>query len=138
MLKPASPLGRETRKNQSNIRKMQGSSFYPMIIGLATFFLLFPVFSTADDFHACHQSLDFVVASPHSTTLVDLTSFAHPGEDNVFCLACVWSSFEDATPADPLILNLSFDNFAKSSCTELTWNAHSRVSCISDRAPPIV
>jgi hypothetical protein len=85
-----------------SLRESRGASLLSVI---ALLFLLFPTFSTADDFHVCHLSI------AHFFDVIQPEDSLHPDSPNTgpekgtVCIACLWSTFESTPPATPVSLD---------------------------------
>lgn len=67
--------------------------------------LFFPVLSVSDDFHVCQLSLESLANPAQPFPGVSSVRHRVQGIVGVCCAACVWSSFENASPANPLFLD---------------------------------
>ncbi len=105
------------------------------IAQVALILILLPVFTTADDFHVCQQSLNNrLVSSPESA----FTRPASRMQSNsmVFCVACLWTGFEDSLPGTIATIAPTF----RFSFSLPEFDIHSlptlRIYSDSQRAPP--
>lgn len=84
------------RVTSSPSRRRRGS----VILALATIaLLLFPVLSASDDFHVCRLSMESLANPAQPLPRVAEIGHRLQGPDGIYCAACVWSSFENASPS---------------------------------------
>jgi hypothetical protein len=98
--------------------------------------LFFPVLSVSDDFHVCQFSLESL-ANP-AQPFPGVSSVRHGVQDivGVYCAACVWSSFENASPANPLSLDPASNYLVTDIPTLLCPPILQILVSTADRAPP--
>jgi hypothetical protein len=105
---------------------------------IALMFLLFPVFSTADDFHVCHLSIAHFFAALQSAASLQSDSHSKDPEKTTVCIACLWSTFESTPPAT--LVNLEPVPARVECCQipELPLPYVESFSFRAQRAPPFV
>jgi hypothetical protein len=104
---------------------------------LAITILIFPLLSARGDFHVCQLALEFL-ANP-AEPLPRVRDVAHPpqGSDGVSCSACVWSSFENASPSNPISLDPA-SNFLMTGFLSLPCSpAFQLFASTAGRSPPV-
>ncbi|MGB7623344.1 MAG: hypothetical protein WBN92_13410 [Terriglobia bacterium] len=98
--------------------------------------LLFPTFSTADDFHVCRLSIIHLFDSHPAGAAVQSFSSAHPQDDSV-CIACLWSTFDSTPPTAPIILNSVPSRNETCLLPETVLPFVQNFSSTTQRAPPL-
>jgi hypothetical protein len=127
----------ETGRNDGRLVSIRRNRASATISVLAMTLLLFPIFSTADDFHACHLSFAALASPAPSRAQTSAATQMAKSSDDDFCFACVWSSFESAAPAPPISITPTQDASVTFVPVISCHPVSSDISSIFDRAPPI-
>jgi len=104
---------------------------------LAIFLLLFPTFSTADDFHVCHHSLEHILSSrwvdahPH----INLSP-ARPTEETA-CVACLWGNADTFSLVAAILLGPVAKTFLETPPLVISLSRSELFLTRSERAPPL-
>jgi hypothetical protein len=98
--------------------------------------LLFPTFSTADDFHVCRLSIIHLFDSHPAGASLQSFSRAHP-QDESPCIACLWSTFDSTPPTAPIILNSVPSRNETCLLPETVLPFVQNFSSTTQRAPPL-
>jgi hypothetical protein len=128
------PEGRQTGVMIGSFR--QRKSFVAVAL-LAIFLLLFPTFSTADDFHVCHLSLERMLASRWIVSLPHISlSAARPTEETP-CVACLWGNADTFSLATAILLEPVAKTFLETRPLVLSLSRSELFLTRSERAPPL-
>ncbi|MBZ5551470.1 MAG: hypothetical protein LAO21_02030 [Acidobacteriia bacterium] len=117
------------------LRKNRGASFLSL---LALVFLLFPTFSTADDFHVCHLSIAHLFDAIPSAASLQKDSRSTDPEKETVCIACLWSTFDSTPPATPVNLDPVPSRVECCQIPEPSLPFIESFSSRAQRAPPLV
>lgn len=133
---------RRTRASQDHsglrlIRSFRQSRYVALSSLLSLVLLLFPVFSTADDFHVCHRVTIHLANQAKAEHTHLCSTHSSPSEDEGVCLACLWTTLESNLPT--AVVSLPFlptimEGFAPAEMSHSP--IHSR-SSRPERAPPL-
>lgn len=127
------PNRRWKRGMLASLRKERGT----VLLSLAAVaLLLFPTFSTADDFHVCRHSLASLASFTPSKAHWDASSSDSGSHSGQFCVACVWSFFDSASPAEPHSLDPAVATFPGNGHSEPSAPTLQTGISLSERAPP--
>lgn len=101
-------IGRPSRIESTALRQIGG---FAVCTGLILTLLLFPAASTANTFNICNLYQGFPAIS--GLNLQQQTSAQSARNvSELFCATCLWSSFENAFPATPVIIYSSSTSMA--------------------------
>jgi hypothetical protein len=127
----------ETGRNECRLVSIRRNRASATISVLAMTLLLFPIFSTADDFHARHLSFTALAGPALSHAQTSAATQMAKSSDDGFWFACVWSNFESAAPAPPLSITPTQNASVTFVPVIPRHSVSSDISSIFDRAPPI-
>lgn len=127
------PHRRWKRGTLASLRKERGTVLLSLV---AVALLLFPTFSTADDFHVCRHSLASLASFTPSKAHWDPSSSDSESHSGQFCVACVWSFFDSASPEEPPALNPAMSSFSGYGRVEPCAPTIQIDFSLSERAPP--
>ncbi|MBZ5535113.1 MAG: hypothetical protein LAO31_04090 [Acidobacteriia bacterium] len=117
------------------LRENRGVSVMSVIVLV---FLLFPTFSTADDFHVCHLSIAHFFDTTRADASLRTDSHKRDPEKATVCIACLWSTFEGTPPSTPVILDPAPSRVECCQTPEPALPFVETFSSLSERAPPFV
>lgn len=108
-----------------------------VLTAFALVILLFPVISSADDFHLCHLSFQNLFHGSAQRTLIHSKPSAMEDTDKQVCLACLWSSFDTVDAANPVSLAPISTVFVACVPSEPSPVSSICVPSRAERAPPL-
>lgn len=118
-------------------RALRQSRYAALFSLLSLMLLLFPILSTADDFHVCQLSLIRQASPIQAEHYILRSSHSSQSKDEDICLACSWMTVEGTMPTALVTLPVLHARTEDLAPQQLPFPLIQTDSSKPERAPPL-